>query len=503
MTYGISTMGKKCLKFNTEAPIWSSKQRILCTLNQSLKDVLNYGLFQPAYNGKAGKFLDEERLLKDYPLPSITPVPYLEFRYKRRVYTQCDLDDKQLAKLHTKANLKKFMEHVQQKNIDKVSKFLEKGLDPNFHDPDTGECPLTMAAQLEGCVDLIKVLKSGSAHLDFRTRDGMTALHKAVRAKNHTALITLLDLGASPDYKDSRGLSPLYHSSMVGGDPYCCELLLHDHAIVGCVDENGWQEIHQACRHGHVQHLEHLLFYGADLSAQNASGNTALHVCALYNQDSCARVLLFRGARKEIKNYNSQTAFQDSCARVLLFRGARKEIKNYNSQTAFQVAIIAGNFDLAEIIKNHKETDVVPFRETPSYTNRRRVTTSGTLSSPRTLLRSASDNNINTEGRPSYSPVPSLRSLPPHLAGQQAQEVADSSLQSTASSRSSHSRSPSLQCVQEERETDNLTLRRQSKDRLSYILMSDVSEYLHILNLTGIGYVQFLKEQYRNEIYFD
>lgn len=40
----------------------------------------------------------------------------------------------------------------------------------------------------------------------------------------------------------------------------------------------------QACRYGHVQHLEHLLFYGADMTAQNASGNTALHICALYNQ---------------------------------------------------------------------------------------------------------------------------------------------------------------------------------------------------------------------------
>ena len=40
----------------------------------------------------------------------------------------------------------------------------------------------------------------------------------------------------------------------------------------------------QACRHGNVQHLEHLLFYGADMSSQNASGNTALHLCALYNQ---------------------------------------------------------------------------------------------------------------------------------------------------------------------------------------------------------------------------
>ncbi|KAM9855036.1 SH3 and multiple ankyrin repeat domains protein 3 [Aulostomus maculatus] len=432
----------KCMKFNVDAPIWLSKQRILCTLNQSLKDVLNYGLFQPAYNGKAGKFLDEERQLREYPFPSIAPVPYLEFRYKRRVYTQSHLDEKQLSKLHTKANLKKFMEYVQQRNIEKVSRFLEKGLDPNFHDPDTGECPLTLATQLEGCAELIKALKSGGAHLDFRTKDGITALHKAVRSKNHTALITLLDLGASPDYKDSRGLTPLYHSSMVGGDPYCCELLLHDHAQVGCVDENGWQEIHQACRYGHVQHLEHLLFYGADMSAQNASGNTALHVCALYNQDSCAR--------------------------VLLFRGANKEIKNYNSQTAFQVAIIAGNFDLAEIIKVHKASDVVPFRETPSYTNRRRMMP-GPMPSPRSLLRSASDNNLNGDhdhihgqgpreirGRQGHSPVPSLRSLP--ALGQQHSslgesrhgEIPDSSLQSTGSSRSSHSRSPSLHHMHDE-----------------------------------------------------
>lgn len=133
---------------------------------------------------------------------------------------------------------------------------------------------------------------------------------------------TLLDLGASPDYKDSRGLTPLYHSALGGGDALCCELLLHDHAQLGTTDENGWQEVHQvggereggvpcsvcgvwglgsvwrprgtsvlpqACRFGHVQHLEHLLFYGADMGAQNASGNTALHICALYNQ-VCLRV---------------------------------------------------------------------------------------------------------------------------------------------------------------------------------------------------------------------
>ncbi|XP_065503574.1 SH3 and multiple ankyrin repeat domains protein 3 isoform X5 [Caloenas nicobarica] len=432
----------KCLRLNPDVPVWISKQRILCTLNHSLKDVLNYGLFQPAFNGRAGKFLDEERLLREYPLNPDTPVPYLEFRYKRRVYTQTLLDDKQFAKLHTKANLKKFMEYVQMLNAEKVCRLLEKGLDPNFHDPDTGECPLTAAAQLELSAEMIKALRNGGAHLDFRTREGMTALHKAVRCRNHAALLTLLDLGASPDYKDSRGLTPLYHSAMVGGDPYCCELLLHDYARLGCVDENGWQEIHQACRYGHVQHLEHLLFYGADMTAQNASGNTALHICALYNQESCAR--------------------------VLLFRGASKEIRNYNSQTAFQVAIIAGNFELAEIIKTHKESDVVPFRETPSYTKRRRILGAGGLSSPRMLQRSASDNNLKAESRASYSPVPSLRSLPPQLLAQMQEAAAgDGSLASSGSARSAHSRSPSLQRVQEEKEADLPTLRRSSRGKAS------------------------------------
>ena len=46
----------------------------------------------------------------------------------------------------------------------------------------------------------------------------------------------------------------------------------------------------QACKNGRVQHLEHLLFYGAEMNIQNSSGNTPLHVCAVNNQVSVSTV---------------------------------------------------------------------------------------------------------------------------------------------------------------------------------------------------------------------
>lgn len=50
---------------------------------QELKESFNYGLFCPPSNGKAGKFLDEERRLGDYPFNG--PVGYLEVRMRNKI----------------------------------------------------------------------------------------------------------------------------------------------------------------------------------------------------------------------------------------------------------------------------------------------------------------------------------------------------------------------------------------------------------------------------------
>lgn len=58
-------------------------------------------------------------------------------------------------------------------------------------------------------------------------------------------LQVLLSLGASPNYKDRCGLTPLYHTVLAGGDTSCCETLLYYRAMLGTRDENGWDESHQ------------------------------------------------------------------------------------------------------------------------------------------------------------------------------------------------------------------------------------------------------------------
>ena len=66
----------------------SSKEISLCLRDttdfhwQELTDGLNFGLYLPPCNGRAGKFLDESRCLKEYPLSG--PVSFLEVRIEHR-----------------------------------------------------------------------------------------------------------------------------------------------------------------------------------------------------------------------------------------------------------------------------------------------------------------------------------------------------------------------------------------------------------------------------------
>lgn len=96
------------------------------------------------------------------------------------------------------------------------------------------------------------VLKSSHVDCLYIAVYGLNRLQSASAPNLHedylsccVPLQVLLSLGASPDYKDRRGLTPLYHTVLTGGETSCCETLLYHHAKLGIRDENGWDETHQ------------------------------------------------------------------------------------------------------------------------------------------------------------------------------------------------------------------------------------------------------------------
>lgn len=96
-----------------------------------------------------------------------------------------------------------------------------------------------------------------------------------------------------------------------------------------------------------------------------------IHPCLTY-QESCVRVLLYRGANKEAKNKHGQTPFQVNgrtiqqpffkvFAKCIVFASrlfCHKRKPNTIFRLCLQLAVISGHFELGEIIKNHKDMDI-------------------------------------------------------------------------------------------------------------------------------------------------
>eukprot|EP00051_Salpingoeca_urceolata_P011584 m.143926 g.143926 ORF g.143926 m.143926 type:complete len:1354 (-) comp17177_c1_seq1:132-4193(-) len=335
---------QKMLLFDKRQTVWTAKQRVLERLAKNLVDAVNYGLYLPPAGGRAGKFLNEERMLGDYALTG--PVGYLEFKYKRRVYLTVPGTEKTRSKLHTRASLRKFFDLVSKEKLSQVKELLARGTDPNFHDESSGETPLTLATASEN-VSVLIALVEGGAHMDFRARSTLTPVHTATLNGNHRGLKTLLDLGASPDFRDGEGLTAMYHACMHGSSIRCAEILLKDNVQLHVIDKNGWTELHQAARFGHVSLIRALLLYGANIDHRNYTGNSALHICAAWDQAEAAEVLLKAGASTTVTNRLDETP-------LVTAKGA-------------------GSASVIKVMSNFDPADVQPIRESPAYYTRHRA----------------------------------------------------------------------------------------------------------------------------------
>ncbi|XP_063679363.1 SH3 and multiple ankyrin repeat domains protein 3-like isoform X3 [Bolinopsis microptera] len=267
-----------------------------------------------------------------------------------KYYSKYDHNPRELSKrMMTKAkdSQHKFFEYVSDGNLEKCLKFLERGLDPNFIHRGSGHTPLTKSVLGKEPKRMIMLLCRYGAFLEFRDKNGYTALHHASVNGMHESMQVLLDVGASVNSRDLKGMTPLYNAICDGNSTLTAEILLKEKCDLNIVDNTGqWHELHQACKRGKTDLVELLLLYGAEINGKTSAGNSALHISASFNKVHCAR--------------------------QLLYRGIDKTIRNKAGQTAYEVAALTSNFVIMDDITNFKPEQAEPFATSPTFTNRKK-----------------------------------------------------------------------------------------------------------------------------------
>ena len=171
-----------------------------------------------------------------------------------------------------------------------VSILLEAGANINAQDAK-GFTPLMRVVQMYGVsMDLFNVLMTSMCDVNLKNNEGYTALHLYYRKgdESYTVIQPILDAGFDIN----------------------STTLDHKTILIIIVEQ------HNECdsRKGRIryrQHIQTVLDRRANIDAQNANGNTALHL-ARYNA-ALVRLLLDRGANPNIKNNQDQTPIMRCC----------------------------------------------------------------------------------------------------------------------------------------------------------------------------------------------
>ncbi|PWA60885.1 Ankyrin repeat-containing protein [Artemisia annua] len=187
--------------------------------------------------------------------------------------------------------------------------------------------------------------------------EGQTLLHLAISQSRADLVQLLLEFEPDIEARGSSGVTPLEAAS-ASGEGLIVELLLAHRASTERSESSTWGPLHLAASAGHVDVLRLLLQKGANANMLTKDGNTALHLVVEERKRDCARLLLASGGQPNIRNSGDgdtplhiAAAFGDEyMVKLLLQKGAYKEIQNHSGKTAYDMAAEQGHTKLFDAL---------------------------------------------------------------------------------------------------------------------------------------------------------
>ena len=199
-----------------------------------------------------------------------------------------------------------FFAAAQARDMMAVNAFLDAGINANAQDGDGRTVLISAAAR--GDVEVANTLLTRGADPNVKDKRGYTALSHACEAMYEDVVDALLN---RPDLDtNSRGLNgrPVLLAYVWRDNKERVEKLLAHGADVSAVDADGDTALHGAAKSGNVEIMKLLLDKGANPNATNNQGGTPLMWTAVFGHDEAARLLLSRGADASRKDNDGVTA---------------------------------------------------------------------------------------------------------------------------------------------------------------------------------------------------
>lgn len=189
--------------------------------------------------------------------------------------------------------------------------------------------------------------------------EGQSLLHLAIAQGRPDLVQLLLEFGPDVEAQDRAGSSPI-EAAAASGDALVVELLLARKASPERSESSAWGPIHLAAGNGHVDVLRHLLLKGANPNSMTKDGQTALHLAVEERRRDCARLLLANSAAgADIRNatdgdtplHVASGLGDEQMVKLLLHKGANKDVRNKAGKTAYDLAAENGHAKLFDALR--------------------------------------------------------------------------------------------------------------------------------------------------------
>lgn len=188
-----------------------------------------------------------------------------------------------------------------------------------FQQDDDGDTQLHIAA-VHGCEKSVSTLIRvcpDKAWLDVPNDYGLTPLHLSVMNGHVVVTRMLVIAGVSLGVRDRLGETPLHKATLLR-NVECIQALLTPvpekprklSSVLEQKNYNGQACVHVAASSGHVETLQTLVYYGADINSQeNLAGWTALHIAARRGDTRMVQYLRDRcpGVAAKARDYAGRT----------------------------------------------------------------------------------------------------------------------------------------------------------------------------------------------------